>query len=129
MPVTDLEIVKTPSVSGYSDQYVVELTFEHDDDSITETETVAFPVGGGAGDVIEFINVLRKADDYITEHCGEPEDDEVEGYEKWCEYSNPGLHSWPSDSNGNYFARLERITVAHYDVSGTCFEVRLVENE
>lgn len=129
MPVVDLQIVQTPSVSGYSDQYVVELTFEHDDDSITETETVAFPADEIPGVVIEFINVLRKADDYISEHCSEPEDDEVEGYEKWCNYSDPGLHSWPSDSNGNYFARLERIAVAYYDRSGTRFEVKLVENE
>ena len=129
MPVVDLQIVTTPSVSGFSDQYVVELTFEHDDDSITENETVAFPADVIPGVVIEFINVLREADDYIAEHCGEPEDDEVEGYEIWCNYSNPGLHSWPSDSNGNYFARLERIAVAYYDRSGTRFEVKLVENE
>lgn len=129
MPVTDLQIVKTPSTSGYSNQYVVELTFEHDDDSITETETVAFPVGGGAGDVIEFINVLRKADDFITEHCSEPEDGEVENYQKWCEYSNPGLSSWPSDSNGNYFAELSNVTVAYYDANGTRFEVTQVKDD
>lgn len=128
MPVVDLQIVQTPSTSGFSDQFEVTMTFEHDDDSITETETAVFGSGQQA-DIIEFVNTLRAADDYIAEHCGEPEDDEVENYEKWCSYSNPGLHSWPSDSNGNYFARLERIAVAYYDRSGTRFEVKLVENE
>lgn len=127
MPVVDLQIVKTPSVSSFSDQFTVEMVFEHDDDSITENETAVFERGGQKADVIEFVNVLRNADDYIADNCSEPEDDEVEGYQKWCSYSKPGISSWPSDSNGNYFARLSAVTVAYYDHSGTRFEVNLVE--
>lgn len=126
MSVIDLQIVQTPSVNGFSDQFVVEMSFEHDDDSITEQATAVFG-GGQKADVIEFVNVLHKADEYIAEHCGEPEgDEEVEGYEKWCSYSTPGISSWPSDSNGNYFASLDRVVVAYYDTNGTRFEVNQV---
>lgn len=128
MPVVDLQIVKTPSASGFADQFEVKMTFEHDDDSITETETAVFG-GGQKADVIEFVNTLLAANEYISEHCSEPEDDEVENYQKWCDYSNPGLNGWPSDSNGNYFAELSNVTVAYYDANGTRFEVTQVKDD
>lgn len=132
MSVVDLNIVTTPSASPYADQFVVELTFNHDDDSITAEETVVFPAGTDKADVVEFINVLNVADDYIRDHCQEPSDDEseeevVKGYDKWCNWGEPGLQSWPSDSNGNYFAELESIVVAYYDANGNRFEVEQVE--
>lgn len=128
MPVTDLQIVQTPSASGFANQFEVKMTFDHDDDSITEVETAVFG-GGQKADVIEFVNTLLAANEYISGHCSEPEDDEVENYQKWCEYSNPGLSSWPSDSNGNYFAELSNVTVAYYDANGTRFEVTQVKDD
>ncbi|MNC30614.1 hypothetical protein D3C75_789030 [compost metagenome] len=128
MPIVDFAVVTTPSASKYRDQFVIDMTFEHDDGDITETETAVFPAAQKA-DAIEFVNVLWNANDYITEHCSEPEDDEVEGYEKWCNYSNPGIQTWPSDSNGNYFAELTHVTVAYYDANGTRFDVTQVEND
>lgn len=128
MPVVDFNIVTTPTASKYRDQFVIELEFAHDDGEITENETVVFPAAQKA-DAIEFINTLNEADDYIRAHCSEPEDGEVENYDKWCNYGNPGISSWPSDSNGNYFAELLDISIAYYDANGTRFEVTEVENE
>lgn len=128
MPVVDF-IVTAPTAPLYRDQFVIEMEFAHDDGEITETETVAFPAAQKA-DAIEFINTLKEADDYVREHCGEPEDDEVENYEKWFNtYSGPGLSAWPSDSNGNYFAELEGIKISFYDANGIRHQVTEVENE
>lgn len=128
MPVTDLVVVSTPSTSAYRDQFVVEMTFVHDDDAISEVKTTAFPAAQKA-DVIEFVNVLDAANDYVAEHCGVPEDDEVANYDKWCDnYNTPGLDGWPSDSNGNYFAELSNVTVVYYDANGTRFDVTQVND-
>jgi hypothetical protein len=123
MPIVDLKVLEV-SPSPYANQYVVEITFLHPYDEITATETAVFSVGQKA-DVIEFVNFLNEAGDYVREHGLEP--DEVKGYEKWCEYSEPGLQVWPSDANGNYFANLEDVDVSYFDVFGNCFDVELVE--
>ena len=131
MPVIDLEIVRSPSTSKYKDQFVVELQFMHDDDSITENEEVAFDASQ-KDVVVEFINAMNAADEFVAENCREPEegeDDEeiVAIFDKWLNYSNPGLSSWPTDSNGNYYASLTDVTVAYYDANGIRFEVEQVE--
>lgn len=131
MPVIDLEIVRSPSTSKYKDQFVVELQFMHDDDSITENEEVVFEVSQKT-DVIEFINAMDAADEFLAENCREPEegeDDEeiVAIFDKWLNYSKPGLSSWPTDSNGNYYANLDDVTVVYYDAAGIRFEVEQVE--
>jgi hypothetical protein len=123
MPVVDLAVVTTPSAALYRDQFVITMAFEHDDESITEEKTTAFPAAQKA-DVIEFVNVLWAANDYISSNCCAPDDDEVEGYNKWCDnYNQPGIDGWPTDSNGNYFAELNDVTVAYYDANGTRFDV------
>lgn len=132
MSVIDLEIVRSPSTSKYKDQFVVELRFMHDDDSITENDEVVFAASQKA-DVIEFINALYTADEFVAENCREPEegeDDEefVAIFDKWFSvFSGPGLTGWPTDSNGNYYANLDDVTVAYYDASGIRFEVEQVE--
>ncbi|MNL11077.1 hypothetical protein D3C87_1318980 [compost metagenome] len=129
MSVVDLVVVSSPSASAHRDQFVVKMSFEHDDDAITEEKTAVFPAAQKA-DIIEFVNVLWAANDYVMEHAGVPEDDEVEGYDKWCEvYNQPGLDGWPSDSNGNYFAELSNVTVVYYDANGTRFDVTQVNDD
>lgn len=129
MPVVDLQVVQTPSSTGYSDQFTVELTFEHENDDITENGLVEFPAGTDKAQIIELINTLWAANDHIVDSGREPEDDEVENYEKWCsrEYGKPGIDCWPSDHNGNYFAVLQFVAVAYYGADGTRYEVNLVE--
>ncbi|MNE76828.1 hypothetical protein D3C80_1730890 [compost metagenome] len=48
-------------------------------------------------------------------------------FENWFNYSKPGLQSWPTDSNGNYYGQLDHVAVAYYDSNGTRFEVDQVE--
>lgn len=129
MSVVDLVVVSSPSASIYRDQFVVEMSFEHDDDAITEEKTAVFPAAQKA-DVIEFVNVLWAANDYVMEHASVPEDDEIANYDKWCDvYNQPGIDGWPSDSNGNYFAELSNVTVAYYDANGTRFDVTQVKDD
>lgn len=123
MPVVDLNVLES-SPSLYANQFVVEITFLHPYDEITATETVVFSVGQKS-DVIEFVNFLNEAGDYVRKNGLDP--DEVAGYDKWCEYSEPGLQVWPSDANGNYFANLESVDVSYFDVFGIRFDVELVE--
>ena len=128
MPVVNLEIAAIASTSTFREHFVVEMTFTHDDAAISEAKATAFPVAQTA-EVVEFINVMWDANDYIETNCSEPEDDEVEGYDKWCNnYNKPGLDGWPTDSNGNYFAALSDVTVVYYDANGTRFNVTQVKD-
>lgn len=132
MPVVDLNIIRTPSAARYANAFVVEMTFSHDDGAITEETEAVFPLELRA-DVIEFINAMYAVNQFIEANGREPDEDEededdiVEAYNKWCNYSTPGIDSWPTDSNGNYYGELDQITVAYYDDTGTRFEVDQVE--
>lgn len=128
MPVVDLQIAEKPSVSGYSNQFVVGLAFEHENDDITEVETVVFPSETEKADIVEMINTLWAADEHFGGFGRTPTDNEVKNYEKWCScYGGPGLQAWPSDHNGVYFAALRSVVVEYCDEHGTRFEVSLVE--
>lgn len=125
MQVVDFEIGDHGLVS-YRNSYVLELTFTHDDGAITETEHLVFPSEFKA-DAIACVNTLRAAHDYIEANCSEPEDDEVEGYELYCNGgSNFGLAAWPTDHNGNYYGSLDLIVVTYYNADGTAFGVKQV---
>lgn len=124
MPAIDLNIHNKPSSSKYFNQFVLELTFDHDDGEVHDTEWVVFPADAQKSAIIEFINFLYAANQHVMQYSTHPK--EVEGYDKWCYYSNPGLQGWPTDSNGNYFADLSYITVYFYNEQGVHFDVDIV---
>lgn len=119
--VVDLITQTSSEVSVHRDVYVVEMAFEHENDEITENLEAVFPASQKA-DVIKFINFLWESNPEVQDTQAEPE--EVEGYEKFCNYSAPeGLHGWPSDHNGNTYANLTDVYVAYYDSNGIRYGV------
>jgi len=124
MPVIDLIVQSEKSKSEYFDQFVIELTFAHDDGDLHETEWVVFPQAAEKAEIIEFLNFLYAANQHVMKYCTHPK--QVVGFDKWCYYSNPGLSGWPTDTNGNYFGDLTYITVHFYDKQGVHFDVDIV---
>lgn len=133
MPVVDLIIATAPTASQYKDQFVVELQFSHDDDSLTTDEEIVF-AGNQKAEVIDFVNAARAIGDFTEQFCREPEEGEDEEeivamYEKWFNYSKPGMSSWPTDSNGDYYGRLDYLGVVYYDANGVRFAVEEVQSD
>lgn len=102
--------------------FIVHLPFANAKDQIVENKRIVFASLDKAG-VIEFINFLLKANAYVKKNSCEPE--EVKGYEKWCDYSNPGLDGWPYDKE---FLKLTDIVVKYHDYLDNSYDVDLFTN-
>lgn len=127
--IVDLIIGGNKASPDLVNVFVVDMTFNHDNDDIIERMDTKFTA---ALEVIEFVNFLHDADQYLQENGSEPEDEDDSSYEmfqKWCDHSSPGLSTWPSDHNGNYFAELQDVTVTYYDHLGAPFHVSLIEGQ
>lgn len=102
--------------------FIVHLPFADSSNNIIQQEKIVFTYLDKL-EVIEFINFLIKANAYVREYNCEPE--EVNGYERWCDYSKPGLDAWPY--RGNDFLKLTNITVFYHDYLDNRYDVELLQ--
>lgn len=102
--------------------YFVHLPFADSSDNIIQQEKILFTYLDKL-EIIEFINFLIKANAYVRENKCEPE--EVNGYYKWCDYSSPGLHSWPSKKEE--YLKLTNIVVYYHDYLDNRYDVELLQ--